>query len=162
MVVPLQWALALAIFVMQAISASADMHAVSLEALQQHVIELYYAGKHTDAIPLAKESLKRFRAAAGEKHTDTAASLSWLALLYVAQHDYAKAETSYKSLLTIMEEVFGGNHPNVAVALDTLAMLYQVQRKEAEAEKLWLRAAKVKEKIELVGARQGDSIHRIA
>ena len=56
----------------------------------------------------------------GPDHPDTARSLNNLALLYVSQGAYAKAEPLFLRALAIMEKALGPDRPNIAFSLNNL------------------------------------------
>ena len=63
--------------------------------LNKKVIELYNAGRYSDAIPIAQRALALREKARGRDHPDVAESLNNLALLYDKQDRYAEAEPSH-------------------------------------------------------------------
>jgi tetratricopeptide (TPR) repeat protein len=105
--------------------------------LNQQVIELYRAGRYSEAIPLAEQVLAIREQALGPDHPDTAISLNNLALLYASQGRYGSAEPLYQRALAIREQALGPDHADTATSLNNLAALYRSQGRYAEAEHLY-------------------------
>src|SRR6266545_2349289 len=95
------------------------------------------AGKYDEAIPLVERSLKTREAILGPNHSDVAAALNNLAVLYWNKSAYAKAEPLYQRALTILEKEFGQEHPGVANSLNNLALLYKDKGDYSKAEPLF-------------------------
>src|SRR5947209_16159620 len=91
--------------------------------LDKELIELYRAGRYSDAIPIAQRALAIRERALGRDHPDVAAALNNLALLYDKEGRYDEAEPLYERALVIQEKSFGPNHPNVGISLNNLAAL---------------------------------------
>jgi tetratricopeptide (TPR) repeat protein len=133
-----------------ALSASAGQPApresTEADKLGQQVIELFKAGKYSEAIPIATRLVELYEKAFGPEHPNTAASIKILAELYGKMGDYAKAEPLFQRALKICEKAFGPEHPNTATILDDLALLYYQMGDYAKAELLYQRALKIREK----------------
>ncbi|QNI71996.1 tetratricopeptide repeat family protein [Cyanobium sp. NS01] len=82
----------------------------------------------------------------GGNHQYTANVLNNLALLYVNQAEYSKAEPLYERALAIWEKRLGPEHPTTAIGLNNLAGLYEDQGYYSKAEPLYVRALSIKEK----------------
>jgi tetratricopeptide (TPR) repeat protein len=117
------------------------------DKLDQQVEELFEAGKYSEAIPLATQSVHLREKALGPEHRDTAKSLNDLANLYHATRDDAKAEPLYQRALKIREKVLGPEHPDTATSLNDLANLYYSLGDYAKAEPLYQRVLTIREKI---------------
>src|SRR5262249_12777039 len=87
-------------------------------------LTLRRAGKYNDALPLAERLLKIRQRLLGSDHTDVAAAINLLGILYSDNGEYAKAEPLYDRALAILEKTQGPEHPEVAHTLHSLAMLY--------------------------------------
>ena len=59
----------------------------------------------------------------GPDHADVAASLNTLALLYVAQAQYSKAEPLYARAVATGEQTLGPDHTGMVVLLENYAAL---------------------------------------
>jgi tetratricopeptide (TPR) repeat protein len=116
------------------------------DELNGKVLELYRAGKFSEAIPLARQVLATWEKVLGRDHPAVATALNNLATLYNEQGDYAEAEPLYKRALTIYEKALAPDHPDVARVLSNLATLYKEQGRYAEAEPLYKRALAIDEK----------------
>ena len=57
----------------------------------------------------------------GKKHPDYAHSLNNLAVVYLAEGNYAKAEPLFVEALAIDKQVLGEKHPDYAISLNNLA-----------------------------------------
>jgi tetratricopeptide (TPR) repeat protein len=82
----------------------------------------------------------------GLNHQYVGESLNFLAMLYSAQSDYAKAEPMYVRALAIYEKALDTNDPAVTSILNNLAMLYYEQRDYAKAEPMYFRALAIYER----------------
>ena len=116
------------------------------DKLDQRVQELQKAGKYSEAIPLATQSLHLREKALGPEHPGTALSVNSLAGLYQDMGNYARAEPLYQRALKIYEKALGPEHPSTAAILNNLALLYRLMGDYAQAEPLYQRALKSKEK----------------
>jgi tetratricopeptide repeat protein len=72
-------------------------HLSEADKLDRQVEELSKAGKYSEAIPPATQSLHLREKALGPEHAGTATSLNNLAQLYQSMRDYAKAEHSFNA-----------------------------------------------------------------
>ncbi|HLG60501.1 MAG TPA: FxSxx-COOH system tetratricopeptide repeat protein [Ktedonosporobacter sp.] len=79
----------------------------------------------------------------GPDHPDVAASLFWLAIVYVRQAKYEQAELLHQRALSIREQVLGPEHLDVAASLYRLAVVYAEQEKDEQAEPLLQRALQI-------------------
>ena len=109
--------------------------------LNREVGQLYDAGQYDEAIPLAKRVLTICEKTLGPNHPDVAGPLNYLALLYAAKGDYAKAEPLYQRALAITENGF-----SKASLLNNLALLYQRKGDYGRAEPLYQLVLFFKEK----------------
>ena len=114
--------------------------------LHQRVMELYRAGKFSEAVPLAQRALAAQEKALGLDHPNVALLLNSLANLYMGQGRYADAEPLYKRALAIYEKALGSANPNPATVLNGLAQIYQYQGRYADAEPLYKRSLAIYEK----------------
>src|SRR5206468_4710466 len=112
----------------------------------RHVQELFKAGRYSEAIPLAIQSLQLCEKALGPEHPKTATDLNNLGYLYATTGDYAKAEPLYQRALKIKEKALGPEHPSTAISLNNLALLYYHMGDYAKAKPLYERALKIREK----------------
>jgi Flp pilus assembly protein TadD len=76
-------------------------------ALNAKIVELYRAGKFSEAIPMAQRALAIRENALGPSHPYVAQSLNNLAGLYHSQGRYADAEPLFKRSLAIRENALG-------------------------------------------------------
>jgi tetratricopeptide (TPR) repeat protein len=93
------------------------------ESLNSRAVELFNAGRYSEAEPLIKRSLAIRQKLLNPDHPDVAGSLNNLAALCRAEGRFADAEPLYKRSLTIREKVLGPNHLDVAHSLNNLALL---------------------------------------
>ena len=114
--------------------------------LYKRALELYKAGRYSEAIPLMQRSLAAREKALGPNHPEVADSLNNLALLYDDQGRYGDAEPLYKRSLAIREKALGPDHPDVAESLNNLAGLYKAQGRYADAEPLYKRSLAIRER----------------
>ena len=125
------------------------------DKLDQQAKELFKAGKYSEAIPLATQSLNLREKALGPENPATANSVSNLAALYREMGDYVKAEPLFQRALKINEKVLGPENPGTAQSLNNLAVLYRYMGDYAKAEPLLQRAIKIKEKA--IGPEHPDT-----
>ena len=121
-------------------------HFSEADKLDRRVEELFKAGKYSEAIPVATQSLHVREKTLGPEHPSAAQSLSNLAGLYQKIGDYAKAEPLFQRALKINEKALGSEHPSIATSLNNLAGLYQQKGDYAKAEPLFQRVLKINEK----------------
>jgi tetratricopeptide (TPR) repeat protein len=117
-----------------------------LDARNRQVQQLYRAGKHTEALPIAEQYVAAARRRHGEEHTAYAEAISWLAVLLRATNRLAEAEPLMRRALAIEEKSLGPNHSNVALLLNNLALLLRDTKRLAEAEHLMRRVLSIDEK----------------
>jgi tetratricopeptide (TPR) repeat protein len=116
------------------------------DALNKKAIELYQAGKFSEAMPLAQRALAVFEKALGPDYPNVAATLNTLGTIYTAQGRVADAEPLHRRALAIEEKTLGPDHPGVAPTLNNLAKLYDDQGRYADAEPFYRRALAIHEK----------------
>ena len=114
--------------------------------LRRQLAELYQAGKHEEAIHIARQLLEIVEKTSGSEHPETANSLNNLAELYWATGDFANAEPLLQRALAIREKALGPEHPNTSTILNNLAELYTAMGEYAKAEALYERALAINEK----------------
>lgn len=79
-------------------------------------------------------------AQAGPEDPRLAVTLNTLAVLYHAQHHYARAERLYQRVLQLLEQAVGSEHPTLATTMNNLAVVREAQGKLDDAEPLYQRA----------------------
>jgi len=84
--------------------------ALSLERLCEC---LWYQGKFTDAVPLARELCGIYSKVFGKTHIDAACMQANLGLLYVVQNKPVEAEPELRESLDIKRKALGPTHPDV-------------------------------------------------
>ncbi len=111
-----------------------------IEALNDRVVELYQAGKYSEAIPLAERYAAAMKARHGENAPEYAEAINNLAQLLKATNRLAEAEPLMRRALAIDEKAYGTDHPDVAIRLNNLALLREEQNDWAGGAVLCLRA----------------------
>ncbi|MFC1493715.1 tetratricopeptide repeat-containing protein [Thermodesulfobacteriota bacterium] len=106
----------------------------SYDQLNQQLATLYKKGQIDDAIKIAEKALKVAEDTFGEKHPYVSASLNNIALLYMAQREYEKAESYYEKSLKIAEELLGENHLRLIDTLEKIAQCYEELGKYDKAD----------------------------
>jgi CHAT domain-containing protein/Tfp pilus assembly protein PilF len=132
----------LSLSALSARAPSPASYASEADMLHWRVYELQKAGKYSDAVPLAIQSLD-LREKVDPNNLHTAESLQELVTLYNRMGDYAKAEPLCKRALQIYEKALGPEHPVATQCLDNLATIYQEMGDYAKAEPLFQRALKL-------------------
>ena len=125
---------------------SSAPHLSEADKLDRQVQELFKAGKYSEAIPLATQSLHLREKTFGPQHPATAQSLSNLGELYQSIGNYANAEPLLQRALKIREKALGPEHPASAQSLNRLASIYYSIGNYTKAEPLLQRALKIREK----------------
>ena len=115
--------------------------------LVRRAVELYGEGKFGEAIPLLEKLVALTKRAKGDKHPDTALSLSNLGALYLKVGDYAKAEPLFKEALEIRHKVLGPEHSDTAESLNNLGFLYLEMGDYDKAEPLFKEALEIRHKV---------------
>jgi CHAT domain-containing protein len=111
-----------------------------LKGLNDQVVELYRAGKFTQAIPLAERYAEAMKARHGPEHPAYATALNNLAQLLHDTNRLSEAERLMRLALAIHEKSLGLEHTVVATDLNNLAQLLQDTNRLSEAELLMRRA----------------------
>lgn len=109
--------------------------------------ELGGQARFSEAIPYAKELVKRTEGSFGANHTNTAGALFMLADLHYRVANYTNAFPLYVRSLSIREKMLGPEHPDTAMTLNNLALLYQAVGAYQKAEPLYLRNLAICEKV---------------
>lgn len=113
--------------------------------LNKKLATLYRNGRTLEAIAVAKEALKVAEATFGENHPYVSASLNNLALLYIAEGQYEKAELLYERSLEIAEEHLGKDNPQLANILENMVKCNEKLGKTEKAEMLEARLDRIQE-----------------
>jgi tetratricopeptide (TPR) repeat protein len=108
-----------------------------LDTLNQQVVQLYRAGKYSEATDIAKRVLALTERQFGPEDAKVGTALNNLAELYRTQGRLAEAETLYKRALAIDEKALGPDHPDLASHLSNLAALYFSQGDWGRATDYW-------------------------
>ncbi|OGW67629.1 MAG: hypothetical protein A3J72_06150 [Nitrospirae bacterium RIFCSPHIGHO2_02_FULL_40_19] len=115
--------------------------------LNQKGMELFKAGRYTEAEVYYKKALKIWEKILGKEHPDVAIGLDALAGLYYKTERYTEAEPLYKRALEIREKALGKDHIDVALSLSYLAQLYYERGRYSDAEVLYKKALDIRERI---------------
>jgi CHAT domain-containing protein/Tfp pilus assembly protein PilF len=114
--------------------------------LNKKLIELYDAGRDSDAIPIGQRLLAIREQTLGPDHPNVGVTLAYLGLLYQRQGRNAEAEPLLQRALRINERSRGPDDPDVARSLINLAELYKNQGRYADAEAMYRRSLSIREK----------------
>jgi WD40 repeat protein/tetratricopeptide (TPR) repeat protein len=117
-----------------------------LETIYKRGLQLYQAGKYSEAVPIAEEYVSVAAAKYGEQHQLYATGLGYLGVLYEALNRPSEAEHLFKRALSIKEKALGPSDVQVADTLHSLAELYRKQGQFSNAEPLYRRALNIAEK----------------
>ena len=113
--------------------------------LNKKLATLYKSGRTEDAIIVAKEALQVAEKTFGPDHPYVSASLNNLALLYITQGQYEKAEPLYERSLKIAEEHLGKDDPKLAGILENMVKCNEKLGKLDKAEMLEARLDQLQE-----------------
>jgi CHAT domain-containing protein/Tfp pilus assembly protein PilF len=116
-----------------------------LTAARTQIIELYRAGKLTEAAALAERIVEVASREFGSSHREVAYAIANLAKLKVEQAEFSNVEELYQRALSILETEQGPRHPEVADVLNNLAVFYSIQNRYVEAIQLLNRAVSIVE-----------------
>jgi CHAT domain-containing protein/Tfp pilus assembly protein PilF len=114
--------------------------------LYQENLKLRNAGKYDEALSLAARVLDIRERILGTDHSEVAAAINGLAVLYFYKGENAKAESFYLRALEIRERALGPDHPSVADSLNNLAIFCRNGGNYAKAESLCQRALGIRER----------------
>jgi tetratricopeptide (TPR) repeat protein len=117
------------------------------DAIFKRFRTLQQAGNYDEALVQAQQFEAAIKARFGANHTNYAAALNLLAVVYRAQGKYAEAERLQRHALAIREKILDRNHPEIAETLANLALVLDKQGKYGEAEGLYQRALAIREKV---------------
>jgi CHAT domain-containing protein/Tfp pilus assembly protein PilF len=127
-------------------SAWSQKQPPALHSLYKQSVELYQAGKYSEAVPVVQQYIDIAASRFGEFHPVYADGLGSLGTIYQALNRSVEAEQLFKRALLIKEKALGSNHLEVADAIHDLAELYRKQGRLSEAEPLYQRALSILEK----------------
>ncbi len=122
---------------------------ITLEAYNvlELIFRLYSAGKYMDAIPHTQRLLHLTEVRHGKKHKFVTSPATFLAMLYVSQGQYSKAEPLLQRAISIYEDYAKGRYYSKTLLLFKLSKLfnslgdvYMLQKKFAQATVAYQRA----------------------
>ncbi|HGY5556563.1 MAG TPA: tetratricopeptide repeat protein, partial [Prochlorococcus sp.] len=108
-------------------SDSTPLAIKDIDRLSKKVKQAIAAGDYQKAIEITKSILQLQEKELGAEHLDTAYSLNSLAIMYVRQNLYSKAEPLYLRAISIYENAKGLEHTDTAITLGNLAHMYSEQ-----------------------------------
>ena len=109
----------------------------------------------TEAEPLLREALERYRALLGDDEPRTITTLSNLGQALYVQTRFADAEPIMREVLALRRRVFGEEHPLTGTAWNNLSALLQSQGRPTDAEPAARRA------LEIYRASYGEKHQRV-
>ena len=115
------------------------------EKLNKKLVTLYKGGRNLEAIEVAKEALQVAEKTFGENHPYVSVSLNNLALLYISERQYEKAEGLYERSLKIAEEHLGKDNPQLVSILENMVKCNERMGEIKKAEMLEARLDSIKE-----------------
>jgi tetratricopeptide (TPR) repeat protein len=116
-----------------------------IQTLNADIDRLYREGRVDEAIALAERTLSSQERALGPDHPGVVDSITKLALLYMAEADYAIAETLFKRVLESVKEAPGHPDSAIATATNNLGMLYWRQGNRERAGEYFDKALLIRE-----------------
>ena len=116
--------------------------------------QAYDQGHYAEAKQYWKAALKEAETF-GVDDTRFATSLNNLAVLYLAQGQYAQAEPLYQRSLAIWEKTLGPEHPDVATSLENYAALLRAMN-PVSARLPWSKAAKLEARAKAIRAKRAQ------
>ena len=124
---------------------TADAQQEKYNKLNKKLATLYKSGRNLEAIEVAKQALQVAEETFGKKHPYVSASLNNLALLYIAEGQYEKAEGLYERSLKIAEEHLGKDNPQLVNILQNMVKCNEKLGKIDKAERLEARLDRIQE-----------------
>jgi tetratricopeptide (TPR) repeat protein len=103
-------------------TSSQDSVEQEVSGLHEQARQLMSKREFDAALPLLLRALAVAEKNLGAEHDKVVESLTYLAYLYEAQEDYARAEQMYLRALKITEKTEGTEHLNVATLLNALTL----------------------------------------
>ena len=113
--------------------------------LNKKLATLYQDDRTEEAIEVAKEALEVAKKTFGEKHPYVSASLNNIALLYISEGKYEKAEVLYEKSLKIAEAHLGKDNPKLASILENMVECNEILGKTEKVEVLEARLNQIQE-----------------
>ena len=110
--------------------------------LNARLASLYKSGKIQEAIKVAEKALKVAEETFGKKHPYVSSSLNNLALLYIADTKFDKAEELYEKSLKIAEELLAKDDPHIVNILENMV---KCNEEMGEMEKVRLLEARLED-----------------
>ncbi|HKX31148.1 MAG TPA: CHAT domain-containing protein, partial [Blastocatellia bacterium] len=101
--------------------------------------------KYDQAIRACERAVEIRERVLGPDHAETADAINGLALIYLNQGNYSRAESLFQQALAIRERALGPWHPDVSGVLGNLAVLFSINGDYGRAEPLFQRALKIRE-----------------
>ncbi|MGD1905294.1 MAG: tetratricopeptide repeat protein [Leptolyngbyaceae cyanobacterium] len=108
--------------------------------LSDRVVDLFHAGRYSEAVSVAEEVVALFRQHLEGTHPDLLISINNLAVLYQALGRYDEAEPLLQEALSIRQQQLDPDNPELATSLNNLAAVYQFQGRQASALPLFEQA----------------------
>ncbi|MEQ1709867.1 MAG: CHAT domain-containing tetratricopeptide repeat protein [Hyphomicrobium sp.] len=138
-------AFSLVIFCSTAIVALGQS-AREIEVLEKRYDELDEAGRHNDAIEVAKRLLELNEKKYGPNHAKTGNAVNTIGEAYRQASRYSEAERFHKRGLAMARALFGPDAPAVGTSMNNLGLVYEAQARYADAEQMFKKALLIYEK----------------
>ncbi|HZS11536.1 MAG TPA: tetratricopeptide repeat protein [Nitrospirales bacterium] len=116
--------------------------------LTKQMVGLQQAGRHRDALPLARRTVELAEEELGGEHPTLAIYLDYLGMLHHAVGEGIIAEPLLQRALTIREHAAGLESIAVSHSLEHLAAVYRALGQDARAGELTRRSAAIREKLQ--------------
>ncbi|MBQ7209853.1 MAG: CHAT domain-containing protein [Paludibacteraceae bacterium] len=107
----------------------------------------YYYSDYNNALPYYKLSSNIYKSILGENHSQYAASLGNLGILYMTIGDYTEAEQYYLQSLESIKSILGENNPQYAASLMNLGLLYSDMGDYSKAEQYYLESLEITKNV---------------
>ena len=128
--------------------------------LSKQMVGLEQAGRHRDALPLARRTVELAEEELGGEHPTLAIYLDYLGMLHHAVGEGIIAEPLLQRALAIREQATGLESIAVARSLEHLATVYRALGQDAHAKELTLRSVAIREKLQAGTKYPASSIPR--
>ena len=102
-------------------------------SLNNLAVLLNRTGRHEEAEPMYRESLRLMRKLRGDEHPDVATGMTNLAGLLVKMEQFSEAESLQLEAMEIRRSAFGMAHRETAKSYRLLAEFYDVRNRPVEA-----------------------------
>lgn len=141
----------LTLFAFLQIFIVASANAENIEIIYENSKKMYNQGKYNDALNFAKKCLEISESEYGNRHINTALSLSILGMIYSELGSYSQAVAAHERCLGIYKANFSKSFRDISLILSNLANAYSKMNEYQKAKVLYT------ESIDILNKNFGDN-----